>query len=109
MEQKTEVYRPLLEKRSLEGVYAGDGSLHMAGKNDMISGDVLRGITKKYENIQKGVWNYVIYITGDCHGSFERFSKRRRMKSAFLPEKGDYVIVCGDLEKLFYIRWGIQS
>lgn len=36
MEQKTEVYRPLLEKRSLEGVYAGDGSLHMTGKNDMI-------------------------------------------------------------------------
>ncbi len=113
MEQKTEVYRPLLEKRSLEGVYAGDGSLHMAGKNDMISGDVLRGITKKYENIQKGVWNYVIYITGDCHGSFERFSKRRRMKSAFLPEKGDYVIVCGDLGLLwakdrvfeYHLKW----
>ena len=29
-------YRQLLEKRSLKGVYAGDGSLHMTGKNDMI-------------------------------------------------------------------------
>ena len=37
----------------------------------------------------------MIYITGDCHGDFHRFSKR------IFPEqkdmsKDDYVIICGD-------------
>ena len=37
----------------------------------------------------------MIYITGDCHGDFERFSKN------IFPEqnemtKDDYVIICGD-------------
>lgn len=37
----------------------------------------------------------MIYITGDCHGSFERFNK------SIFPEqeemtKDDYVIICGD-------------
>lgn len=37
----------------------------------------------------------MIYITGDCHGNFERFSK------SIFPEqeemtKDDYVIICGD-------------
>lgn len=37
----------------------------------------------------------MIYITGDCHGNFERFN------SSIFPEqnemtKKDYVIICGD-------------
>ena len=37
----------------------------------------------------------MIYITGDCHGNFERFN------SSIFPEqhemtKDDYVIICGD-------------
>ena len=37
----------------------------------------------------------MIYITGDCHGSFERFNV------SIFPEqnkmtKDDYVIICGD-------------
>lgn len=37
----------------------------------------------------------MIYITGDCHGNFERFN------TSIFPEqkemtKGDYVIICGD-------------
>lgn len=37
----------------------------------------------------------MIYITGDCHGNFEKFNKR------IFPEqnemtKEDYVIICGD-------------
>ena len=37
----------------------------------------------------------MIYITGDCHGSFERFN------ASIFPEqkemtKDDYVIICGD-------------
>ena len=37
----------------------------------------------------------MIYITGDCHGNFERFN------ASIFPEqnemtKDDYVIICGD-------------
>lgn len=37
----------------------------------------------------------MIYITGDCHGNFERFN------ASIFPEqnemtKNDYVIICGD-------------
>ena len=39
--------------------------------------------------------NLMIYITGDCHGNFERFNK------SIFPEqeemtKDDFVIICGD-------------
>lgn len=38
----------------------------------------------------------MIYITGDCHGSFRRFTKKHRMKLPFQLTENDYVIVCGD-------------
>lgn len=40
--------------------------------------------------------DYMIYITGDCHGNFRRFTKRQRMKLPFQFTENDYVIVCGD-------------
>ena len=43
----------------------------------------------------------MIYITGDCHGNFGRFTKRQRIKLPFSPGKNDYVIVCGDLGLLW--------
>ena len=44
---------------------------------------------------KKRVDEYMIYITGDCHGDFERFN------ASIFPEqhemtKADYVIICGD-------------
>ena len=45
-------------------------------------------------DIERGE-DYMIYITGDCHGNFERFNA-----SIFPEQKGmtkeDYVIICGD-------------
>lgn len=38
----------------------------------------------------------MIYITGDCHGDFKRFTKKQRMKLPFQLTENDYVIVCGD-------------
>ena len=44
---------------------------------------------------KKRVDEYMIYITGDCHGNFERFN------ASIFPEqnemtKADYIIICGD-------------
>lgn len=44
----------------------------------------------------------MIYLTGDCHGDFRRFAKRRRIKLPFGLAKDDYVIICGD----FGLLWG---
>lgn len=43
----------------------------------------------------------MIFITGDCHGNFQRFGKKQRMKLShfILPE--DYVVVCGDFGLLW--------
>ena len=38
----------------------------------------------------------MIYITGDTHAEFERFSKRRLAGKGFHLTEEDYVIVCGD-------------
>lgn len=38
----------------------------------------------------------MIYITGDTHGEFERFSTKRLRKQGMEPGEQDYVIVCGD-------------
>ena len=38
----------------------------------------------------------MIYITGDCHGSFERFTKKSRSRQSFKLCENDYVIICGD-------------
>lgn len=44
----------------------------------------------------------MIYITGDCHGEFERLKNTRR---SFIPDQvfkpGDYLIVCGDMGLLW--------
>lgn len=37
----------------------------------------------------------MIYITGDCHGSFERFNTRNFPEQKEMA-KNDYVIICGD-------------
>ena len=38
----------------------------------------------------------MIYVTGDCHSNFRRFTKRRRAELSFELTEDDYVIVCGD-------------
>jgi hypothetical protein len=44
----------------------------------------------------------MIYVTGDCHGSFNRFSKKQRSRNGLNNvKKGDYVIVCGDFGLLW--------
>ena len=43
----------------------------------------------------------MIYITGDCHGNFQRFTKYQRTRLPFLLGEDDYVIVCGDLGLLW--------
>lgn len=43
----------------------------------------------------------MIYITGDCHASFGRFTKRRRNELPFTLGENDYVIVCGDFGLLW--------
>ena len=43
----------------------------------------------------------MIYITGDCHGNFRRFTRKQRMKLPFKLTEKDYVIVCGDFGLLW--------
>ena len=38
----------------------------------------------------------MIYVTGDTHGEFVRFSKKRLYKIGINLTEEDYVIVCGD-------------
>lgn len=53
----------------------------------------------------------MIYITGDCHGDFTRFSMKRFPEQRALT-KDDYVIVCGDFgfwhdtgEQRWWLKW----
>ena len=39
----------------------------------------------------------MIFLTGDCHGEFERFSKKQRMRQPFMMTEKDFVIICGDM------------
>lgn len=39
----------------------------------------------------------MIYLTGDCHGAYGRFSKRQRMRQPFVMTENDFVIICGDM------------
>ena len=39
----------------------------------------------------------MIYITGDTHGEFGRFSNKRMRKQGLELGENDFVIVCGDL------------
>lgn len=55
----------------------------------------------------------MIYLTGDCHGDFGRFSRRRRMQLPFELTQKDIVIICGDMgllwaddrEFAYYKKW----
>lgn len=43
----------------------------------------------------------MIYITGDTHTNFQRFSKKQRQTLPFALTPNDYVIVCGDFGLLW--------
>jgi hypothetical protein len=43
-----------------------------------------------------------IYITGDTHGDFTRFSTKRLRKRGIELTKDDYVIICGDFGGVWY-------
>jgi len=43
----------------------------------------------------------MIYLTGDCHGDFSRFSKKQRMRLPFEITEDDFVILCGDMGLLW--------
>lgn len=43
----------------------------------------------------------MIYLTGDCHGDFSRFTRRQRAVLPFILTEKDYVIVCGDFGLLW--------
>lgn len=43
----------------------------------------------------------MIYLTGDCHGDFSRFTRRQRAVLPFKLTENDYVIVCGDFGLLW--------
>ncbi|MGN0483198.1 MAG: metallophosphoesterase [Lachnospiraceae bacterium] len=55
----------------------------------------------------------MIYMTGDCHGNFERFHKKERTKVGFGKKETDIVIVCGDFGLLwakdqtfvYHLKW----
>lgn len=43
----------------------------------------------------------MIYVTGDCHADFSRFTKHSRIQLPFIFDNKDYVIVCGDFGLLW--------
>jgi len=43
----------------------------------------------------------MIYVTGDTHAEFSRFTKKSKWRTRFKPGAGDYVIVCGDFGLLW--------
>lgn len=55
----------------------------------------------------------MIYLTGDCHGDFQRFTRQQRKRLPYELTDQDYVIVCGDLGLLwardrtltYYLEW----
>ncbi len=55
----------------------------------------------------------MIYLTGDCHGSFSRFSRRRLKRLPYTFTEKDYLIICGDFgllwardrEFAYHSRW----
>ncbi len=46
----------------------------------------------------------MIYVTGDTHGDFRRFTKHQRARLPFIMTENDYVIVCGDFGLLWNER-----
>lgn len=43
----------------------------------------------------------MIYVTGDTHAEFSRFTKKNRWRTECKPSEEDYVIVCGDFGLLW--------
>lgn len=43
----------------------------------------------------------MIYVTGDTHCDFKRFTKKERMKMQFEIKPSDYIIICGDFGLLW--------
>lgn len=43
----------------------------------------------------------MIYLTGDCHGDFSRFSRKQRTRLPFEIMEEDFVIICGDMGLLW--------
>lgn len=43
----------------------------------------------------------MIFVTGDCHGSFRRFERKNLENAPFSLGAGDYVIICGDFGLLW--------
>ncbi|MDE7417084.1 MAG: metallophosphatase family protein [Lachnospiraceae bacterium] len=43
----------------------------------------------------------MVYLTGDCHGDFGRFSRKQRMRLPFEIKENDFVIICGDMGLLW--------
>lgn len=57
-------------------------------------------VIDRYTKFERSVWG-MIYITGDCHSDFRRFTKKERLKLPFVFTEEDYVIVCGDFTLLW--------
>lgn len=51
----------------------------------------------------------MIYVTGDTHGSFDRFSRKSRFRRTARPTEDDYVIVCGDFGLLWQANAELKS
>ncbi len=55
----------------------------------------------------------MIYITGDCHGDFQRFTKQQRKKLPYQFTEQDFMMICGDFgllwckdkELVYNLRW----
>lgn len=51
--------------------------------------------------IYVGGEEFMVYVTGDCHGDFRRFSKKGQKNSGIKIADDDYIIVCGDFALLW--------
>lgn len=82
--------------------YSLDDCQHLKGYNFVRDGVCGAKTTRRRRHRKaKEVWD-MIYITGDCHGEFERLkniSGGFNPSEMFKPE--DYVIVCGDMGLLW--------
>ena len=55
----------------------------------------------------------MIYVTGDCHGNFLRFTRQQRKQLSYQFSEQDFIIICGDFgllwrknkETEFNIQW----
>lgn len=59
-------------------------------------GKILNGVYSQRKQRRNEEVVLIIYITGDTHGEYTRFSKKRMKKQGRELTEQDYVIVCGD-------------